>query len=86
MTTSSNYSGDALLTIKQAASILGIPYFKVQRAAKAGLIPTYSLLNSRKYVKLSDIQKVMASSLGLAHRDHSTASGRALDSTNSRGG
>lgn len=51
---------DALLTFQEAASKLSIPYFKIQRAAKAGLIPTYSILNSRKYVKLSDIQRAMS--------------------------
>lgn len=46
---------DRLLTYRDAAAILRIPYFKIQRAARAGIIPTYSILNSRKYVKLSDI-------------------------------
>lgn len=51
-----------LLTYKDAAAKLNIPYFKIQRAACSGLIPTYSILNSRKYVKLSDILKAMSSS------------------------
>jgi hypothetical protein len=46
---------DRLRTYKQAASILGLPYFKVQRAALQGLIPTYSIFNSRRYVTLRDI-------------------------------
>jgi len=46
---------DRLRTFNEAAKALGIPYFKVQRAARRGIIPTYSLLNSRRYVKLSDI-------------------------------
>ena len=45
-----------LLTYRQAAELLCIPYFKVQRAASSGIIPTYSLLNTRRYVKLSDIE------------------------------
>lgn len=60
MAASPQYDPDALLTFREAASIVGIPYFKIQRAAKAGLIPTYSLFNSRKYVKLSDIQRAMS--------------------------
>jgi hypothetical protein len=51
---------EQLLTMKAAADALGLPYFKIQRAAGKGLIPTYSLLNSRKYVKLQDILSRMA--------------------------
>jgi hypothetical protein len=46
---------DRLRTYREASELLGLPYFKVQRAALKGLIPTYSLLNSRKYVTLRDI-------------------------------
>lgn len=49
-----------LLTFRDAAAALGIPYFKIQRAARAGAIPTYSLFNSRKYVRLGDILDVMS--------------------------
>jgi hypothetical protein len=51
---------DRLLTFKEAAQALGIPYFKIQRAAKLGLIPTYAILNSRKYVKVRDILERMS--------------------------
>lgn len=51
---------DKLRTFRDAAAALRIPYFKVQRAAQAGIIPTYSILNSRKYVKLSDILNLMS--------------------------
>lgn len=51
---------DRFRTFAQAAKALRLPYFKVQRAAKAGLIPTYSILNSRKYVKLRDILNSMS--------------------------
>lgn len=64
MTTAHETSdGDQLLTIKEAADRLRIPYFKIQRAARQGLIPTYSLFNSRKYVKLADIKQAMSSKL-----------------------
>ena len=49
-----------LLTFQEAAAALGLPYFKVQRAAKNGMIPTYSLFNARKYVKLCDIAAAMS--------------------------
>jgi hypothetical protein len=51
---------DQLRTFKDAAAALRIPYFKIQRAARAGIIPTYGLLNSRKYVKLCDILALMS--------------------------
>ncbi len=51
---------DQLRTFKDAAAALRIPYFKVQRAARAGIIPTYSLLNNRRYVKLRDILDLMS--------------------------
>ena len=51
---------DQLRTFKDAAAALRIPYFKIQRAARAGIIPTYGLLNSREYVKLCDILALMS--------------------------
>lgn len=53
---------DGLLTFQEAAAALGLPYFKIQRAAKAGMIPTYALFNGRRYVKISDISAVMSAS------------------------
>ena len=50
---------ERLLTYHEAANKLGIPYFKIQRAARQGLLPTYRLLNGRRYVKVSDIQDRM---------------------------
>ncbi|MEZ0214623.1 MAG: helix-turn-helix domain-containing protein [Xanthobacteraceae bacterium] len=50
---------EPLLTYQEAASKLGLPYFKIQRAARQGLLPTYRLLNGRRYVKVSDIQSRM---------------------------
>jgi hypothetical protein len=46
---------DRLRTFKDAADALGIPYFKIQRAARRGLVPTYGMLNSRRYVTLRDL-------------------------------
>jgi hypothetical protein len=53
---------DQLLTFRQAAEELGVPAFKFRRAAKCGLIPTYSIYNSRKYVKLRDILAIIEAS------------------------
>ena len=46
---------EKLLTYKAAADALGIPYFKIQRAAKAKLFPTYRLLNGRPLLRLSEV-------------------------------
>lgn len=51
---------ERLSTYKEAATSLGLPYYKVQRAARQGLIPTCSLLNGRRYVKMRDIIERMA--------------------------
>ncbi len=46
---------DRLRTFKEAADALGIPYYKIQRAARNGLVPTYGILNGRRYVTLRDL-------------------------------
>jgi hypothetical protein len=46
---------EKLYTLLNAAYRLGLPAFKLRRAAKRGLFPTYSLLNGRKLVRLSEI-------------------------------
>ena len=51
---------DQLRTYRDAAATLRIPYFKIQRAARTGIIPTYSIFNGRKYVKLRDIIDLMS--------------------------
>jgi hypothetical protein len=46
---------EKLVTLKDAAIALGIPTFKVTRAARAGAFPTYTLFNKRKLVRLSEV-------------------------------
>ena len=46
---------EPLLTYVGAAQRLALPYFKIQRAAKAGLFPVYRLQNSRPLVRLSEV-------------------------------
>ena len=46
---------ERLQTFKSAANALGLPYHTIQRAASKSLIPTYSLGDSKKYVRLKDI-------------------------------
>lgn len=59
MSDPNNADLDRLRTFQEAADALELPYFKIQRAARRKLIPTYSILNSRKYVKLRDILAAM---------------------------
>ena len=46
---------EPFITLKEAAEILKLPYFKIQRAAKEGTIPTYRLFNGRPLVRLTEI-------------------------------
>ena len=53
---------ELLVTIKDASDALGLPTWKLRRAAKRGTIPTYHVLNSRKYVKLSEVTAIIEAS------------------------
>jgi hypothetical protein len=46
---------EPLLTLNAAAAKLGVPVFKLRRAAKAAMFPTYKLFNSRQLVRLSEV-------------------------------
>jgi hypothetical protein len=46
---------EKLLTLIAAADRLGLPRFKIRRAAKRRLFPTYTILNGRKLVRLSEV-------------------------------
>jgi hypothetical protein len=50
-----------LLTIAQAAGELNLPAWKLWRAARAGLIPTYTFFNTRKLVRVSDVLESLQS-------------------------
>lgn len=54
-----SHDHEPLVTLKHAAESLGLPYFKIQRAARAGLIPTYFVYNSRRLVRLSEVLAVI---------------------------
>jgi hypothetical protein len=53
---------EKLLTIGHAARELGIPYFKLARAVKNGLVSSVSLYNSRRLVRISEILAVIEGS------------------------
>ncbi|ARJ66455.1 hypothetical protein WV31_12645 [Magnetospirillum sp. ME-1] len=46
---------EPLYSIHQAASLLNLHPWKLRRAVKSGLIPSYALLNSRRLVRLSEV-------------------------------
>lgn len=53
---------EPLLTIQAAAEALSLHAWKLRRAIKAGLIPSYRLLNSRRLVRLSEVVAVIEAS------------------------
>jgi excisionase family DNA binding protein len=58
---SSSYpaSPEKFYTIQEAASLLNVYPWKLRRAIKKGLIPSHSLLNSRRLVHLSEVVAAM---------------------------
>lgn len=46
---------ERLITLKEAAEVLGALYWQIQRAVKRGSIPSYTPYNSRRLVKLSEV-------------------------------
>jgi hypothetical protein len=55
---------EKLMTLKAAAEALGLPTWKLGRAAKLGVFPTYSVLNSRRLVKLGEVIAAIEASQG----------------------
>lgn len=51
---------EKLYTIQEAAVLLNIYAWKIRRAVKQGLVPSYSLLNSRRLVRLSEVIAAMS--------------------------
>ncbi len=50
---------EKLYTIQEAASVLNIHAWKIRRAIKRGLIPSYALLNTRRLVRIRDIEAAL---------------------------
>ena len=55
-------SVEKYITLHEAADLFGLPYFKLLRAAKRRLIPTYTIFNSRRLVRASEVQAVINAS------------------------
>ena len=52
------HESEKLRTFREAAKLSGLRYHVIQRAARRGLLKTYSLGTSKKYVTLRDIFEV----------------------------
>lgn len=48
-------SAEKLITFHEAANVLGVHYWQIQRAVKRGDLPSYQPFNSRRLVKLSEV-------------------------------
>ncbi len=46
-------------SMKEAAEQLGVPLWKIRRAAKSGLLPTYTFYDTKKYLRLAEVEAVI---------------------------
>ena len=58
---SQSFPYEKLVTIKFAAANFGLPYWKLQRAVRAEIIPSYTPFNSRHLVLLSEVDRYIRS-------------------------
>jgi excisionase family DNA binding protein len=59
---SSKPGPEPFLTIQEAASLLNLPVFKLRRAVKSGVVPSYTFANRRRLVRLPEIVAVIEQS------------------------
>jgi excisionase family DNA binding protein len=59
MSASYQASPEKFYTVQEAASLLNVYPWKLRRAIKKGLIPSHSLFNSRRLVRLSEVVEAM---------------------------
>lgn len=53
---------EPLLNIRQAAKAIGVKYWLLLHAVNRGDVPTYTLGNTRRRVRLSDIEAMIQAS------------------------
>ena len=46
-------------SMKEVAERLGVPLWKVRRAAKSGLLPTYTFYDQKKYLLLAEVEAII---------------------------
>lgn len=56
---------ERMFTVNEAAAQLGFPRWKLYRAIKNGLVPYHTLLNSRRLVRLSEVEAAIQQNLNL---------------------
>lgn len=49
-------------SIKDAANLLGLRYWHLQRAVRRGLVPSHRLLTTKRFVRLSEVIAAIESS------------------------
>ncbi len=49
-------------SMKEVAERLGVPLWKVRRAAKSGLLPTYTVYDKKKYLLLAEVEAIILQS------------------------
>lgn len=54
-----HHDTEKLLSLKAAAKAIGVPVWKLRRAVKQNLLPSYTILNSRRYVLVSEVVAAM---------------------------
>jgi len=55
----SSTAAPAFLTFDAVAKRLGVKYYQIQRAARAGLLPTYQLHSGRRLLKLTEVLEII---------------------------
>lgn len=57
---------EKLYTIKEAAALLGLKYHHLLKAVRSGLVPSHQLMNSRRFVLISEVRSAMTTFRGVA--------------------
>ncbi len=52
-------SHEKFVELKEAAEVLGLKRYVLQRGARAKLFPTYTIYNNKKYCRISEVVAVM---------------------------
>ena len=58
--TSTEERPEKFYPIKEAADLLGLRYWHLQRAVKRGLVPSHRLLTTKRFVRLSEVIAAMS--------------------------
>lgn len=62
MTSPIEHAAEKFLCIADAAKVLGLRYWHLQRAVNRGLVPSHRLMTAKRFVRISEIVAAMDSS------------------------